>query len=296
MSLFNELKRRNVFRVTAAYVIVSWMLLQVSDTLVPALHLPGWFHSGVAFLLIMGLPVAIIFAWAFELTPEGLKKEKEVDRSHSIARKTGRKLDFAIIAVLSAALIILAGRTWFEGDNIAPQTASGPDTSVTVKPLVIMMDSHHPKRVYDEETIASGGTNADVVSDILLDLPIRRQKEVVGPDWHRDEEILGFEPDLIIIHYSAFRQEDSTGPRLRLRLLIEFFADTDTRFLIYSRGDEAWLEGAIGELLAELDQEHPGLLERVHVFGLPDHGEPKWRDPTTAGSLKLLTKTILATD
>jgi len=55
-----------------AYLIVAWLLLQVSDTLVPALHLPDWFHSGVAFVLILGFPVSIIFTWAFELTPDGL--------------------------------------------------------------------------------------------------------------------------------------------------------------------------------------------------------------------------------
>ena len=88
MSLFNQLKRRNVFKVTAAYIIVAWLLLQVSDTLVPALHLPDWFHSGVAFMLILGFPVTIIFAWAFELTPDGLKREHEVDRSQSITHET----------------------------------------------------------------------------------------------------------------------------------------------------------------------------------------------------------------
>jgi len=159
-----------------------------------------------------------------------------------------------------------------------------------------MMDSHYPKRVYDDETAAAEGTNADVVSDILLDLPIRRQEEAVGPDWHRDDEILGFRPDLIIIHYSAFRQENSSGPRQRLRLLIEFFADSDTRFLIYSRRDEAQLQGAVEELLTELDRQHPGLLERIHVFGLLNYGEPKWLDPTTAASLKLRVKMILAID
>jgi len=78
--------------------------LQVSDTLVPALHLPDWFHSGVAFVLILGFPVAIIFAWAFELTPEGLKKEKDVDRSESITHITSRKLDFVVIGLLVVAL------------------------------------------------------------------------------------------------------------------------------------------------------------------------------------------------
>ena len=75
MSLFKELKRRNVFKVAVAYVIVAWLLLQVSDTLAPALHLPEWFHSGVAFILIIGFPIAVIIAWAFEMTPEGIRRE-----------------------------------------------------------------------------------------------------------------------------------------------------------------------------------------------------------------------------
>jgi adenylate cyclase len=104
MSFFNELKRRNVFKVAAAYIIVGWLLLQVSDTLVPALHLPEWFHSGVAFLLIIGFPLALIFAWAFEMTPEGLKKEKDVDRSQSITQVTGQKLNHALIGMLVLAL------------------------------------------------------------------------------------------------------------------------------------------------------------------------------------------------
>jgi TolB-like protein/Flp pilus assembly protein TadD len=104
LQIFKELKRRNVFRVAVAYVIVGWLLLQVSDTLVPALHLPQWFQSGVALLLILGLPIALIFAWAFEITPDGLKREHELDRSQSITHHTGRKLDFAIFGVLVLAL------------------------------------------------------------------------------------------------------------------------------------------------------------------------------------------------
>ena len=104
MSFFTELRRRNVLRVGIAYAVVAWLLLQVSDTLVPALHLPEWFHSGIAFLLILGFPIALIFAWAYELTPEGLKKEKEVDQSQSITHVTGRKLDYIIIGVLVLAL------------------------------------------------------------------------------------------------------------------------------------------------------------------------------------------------
>ena len=108
LSLFNELKRRNVFKVTIAYIIVAWLLLQVSDTLVPALHLPDWFLSGVAFLLILGFPVSIIFAWAFELTPEGIKREREIERAESITRVTGRKLEIIITGLLVLALAFFA--------------------------------------------------------------------------------------------------------------------------------------------------------------------------------------------
>jgi TolB-like protein/Tfp pilus assembly protein PilF len=97
-----------VFRVAAAYIIVGWLLLQVSDTLVPALHLPEWFHSGVAFILIIGFPLAMIFAWAFEMTPEGLKKERDVDRTKSITNVTGTKLNHTIIFLLVLAVAYLA--------------------------------------------------------------------------------------------------------------------------------------------------------------------------------------------
>ena len=104
MSLFAELKRRNVFRVGVAYVVLAWLLLQVGETLAPALHLPEWINSALAFFLILGFPLALFLAWAFELTPDGLKLEKEVDRDASITPVTGRKLDRTIIAMLVVAL------------------------------------------------------------------------------------------------------------------------------------------------------------------------------------------------
>ena len=104
MSFVEELKRRNVFRVAIAYVIIAWLILQVGDTLAPALHLPESVNTALAFFLILGFPVAIFLAWAYELTPEGLKKEKDVDRTKSITHVTGRKLDYFIIAVLVLAL------------------------------------------------------------------------------------------------------------------------------------------------------------------------------------------------
>jgi len=104
MSFVEELKRRNVFRVAIAYVIFAWLILQVGDTLGPALYLPQSINTALAFFLILGFPLAIFLTWAYELTPEGLKKEKDVDRTKSIAHVTGRKLDYVIIAVLILAL------------------------------------------------------------------------------------------------------------------------------------------------------------------------------------------------
>ncbi len=104
MQIIQELKRRNVFRVAAVYLIIAWLILQVGDTLAPALHLGDWINSALAFFLVLGFPIALVFAWAYEITPEGLKKEKDVDRSQSITQVTGRKFDRVIIVVLVLAL------------------------------------------------------------------------------------------------------------------------------------------------------------------------------------------------
>jgi TolB-like protein len=103
-SLFNELKRRNVIRVGLAYVVAGWLLLQIADVVLNNIEAPDWVFQAILLVVLLGFALALIFAWAYELTPEGLKKEKDVDRSESITHVTGRKLDFAIIGVLVIAL------------------------------------------------------------------------------------------------------------------------------------------------------------------------------------------------
>jgi len=138
MSLFNELKRRNVFRVAIAYAIASWLLIEVSSTTFPMLRLPEWGATMVTVLLLIGFPIALIFAWAFELTPEGIKKEKDVDRSESITHATGRKLDFAIIGVLAIAVGFLLADKFFLGES--PEKGVGEivstGQSIAVLPFV----------------------------------------------------------------------------------------------------------------------------------------------------------------
>jgi len=105
MSLFAELRRRNVFRVAAAYAVVGWLLVEVASVVLPTFDAPNWVMKVFTFLVILGFPLALVFAWAFELTPEGIKREAAVDRAESTARQTGRKLDFAIIGLLGIAVI-----------------------------------------------------------------------------------------------------------------------------------------------------------------------------------------------
>jgi hypothetical protein len=91
MSLYEELKRRNVVKAAVLYVVASWLILQVADILFAALELPSTWVRLVLAILILGFPLALIFSWVYEVTPEGLKREKDVDRSQSIASDTGRK-------------------------------------------------------------------------------------------------------------------------------------------------------------------------------------------------------------
>ena len=104
MSFIEELKRRNVVRVAIAYIIVAWLIAQVADLVLDNIAAPDWLMQTILLVLGLGLPLALFFAWAFELTPEGIKKEKDVDRTNSITNHTGRKLDYAIIGVLVVAL------------------------------------------------------------------------------------------------------------------------------------------------------------------------------------------------
>jgi TolB-like protein/Tfp pilus assembly protein PilF len=107
VTIITELSRRNVIRVGIAYAIASWVLLQIVDVIVPILELPEWSPKLIFVILAIGLVPALIFSWAFELTPEGIKKESEVDRSQSVVSETGRKLNFVIIATLVVAVTLL---------------------------------------------------------------------------------------------------------------------------------------------------------------------------------------------
>jgi TolB-like protein len=123
--LFAELKRRNVFRVGAAYLVVAWLLVEVSDTIFPRLGLPDWTVTFVIALLLLGLPVAVFLAWAFELTPEGVKRTEEVAVQESVTPQTGRAIDkLILVGMVVVVAVIVADRFVFKDSG--PATAA-PD-------------------------------------------------------------------------------------------------------------------------------------------------------------------------
>jgi len=136
VSLLAELRRRNVIRVAAAYVVLSWLILQMGDLLFDLMALPDWANRIVLVILVLGFPVAVILSWVFELTPEGVRRESQVDRSRSITRETGRRLDYVTLAALAlvVALVIVDRQTRPAREAPAPAAASASSFDSPVEP------------------------------------------------------------------------------------------------------------------------------------------------------------------
>ena len=156
MSLFNELKRRNVFRVGAAYVVASWLLIQVAETIFPLFSFDDTPARIVVIVLAIGFIPVLVFAWAFEMTPEGLKKEKDVDRSQSITPHTGKKLDRMIMAALTLALGYFA----FDKFVMTPQREAAQLASLEVQKTAAVQQAREQGRTealvksYGDKSIA----------------------------------------------------------------------------------------------------------------------------------------------
>jgi TolB-like protein/Tfp pilus assembly protein PilF len=141
---FGELKRRNVYKVAVAYAVVSWLLIQIATQVFPFFEIPNWAVRLVVLLLILGFPVALILSWAFEITPEGIKRESEVAPDKSVTRKTGRK----IVAITAALAVIAAGMFVFQlvrsKSTVATRqsevaTASaGPAAEISAKSIAVL--------------------------------------------------------------------------------------------------------------------------------------------------------------
>jgi len=147
-NLFQELKRRNVFRVAIAYLAIVWLILQVADVVFNNIAAPDWLMPALMFFMTVGFPVALLFAWAFELTPEGIKREHEVDRSASIAHETGKKLNRTIIVVLAIAVVYLLADKFLTHPESTPEMFT-VDKSVAVLPFVAMSSGENDEYFAD---------------------------------------------------------------------------------------------------------------------------------------------------
>jgi TolB-like protein/Tfp pilus assembly protein PilF len=142
-SIFAELKRRNVYRVGIAYVVASWLLLQVIDVVEPIIGMPAWVAKFALVLLAVGLPLVLVFSWAYEMTPEGLKREKDVDRSRSITGETGRRLDRLIVGILVAAVGLMAIDQYVlrDHEDLAPAEPLAGDPPVSEATEVVATEA-----------------------------------------------------------------------------------------------------------------------------------------------------------
>jgi len=134
MSMLAELRRRNVFRVGAAYAVVAWLLVQVADVVFPVFGAPDWALRTFIIVLLLGFPIAMLASWVFELTPDGVKREKDIDRTASVTRTTGRKLDRVIIVAL---VIALGYFIWERQARIEPTEPAAQATMESSTPEVV---------------------------------------------------------------------------------------------------------------------------------------------------------------
>ena len=273
-----RIRERKIVQAAIAYSAAGWALLQVLEFLSGTYGWPPAILRGAPVLLVAGLFIVIVLAWF-----HGERGQQRVTTAEA--------------SILAALLFIGLGGSVLVGRG-------GNKHEI---PLVMMMDSPAPERVYDVETAEFNGTNADVISDILLDLPIQRQKEAIGAGWHRDEDIRRFEPDLVIIHLSAFCPKAPCEEFLgRFRQFVEAFGESDTEFLVYSRGPDPWgatcaadrscerrLRTYVDSVFAGSYREYPTLERRIHVFGIRDYGEPRWHNPAVSSAFKLRVRRLL---
>ena len=181
MSFFDELKRRNVVRVGLAYGIAGWVFLQVADLVLENIEAPSWVIQALMLFVLLGFIAAVVIAWAYEITPEGIKKESEVDRSQSIVGHTGKKLDRIIIGFLILAVAVLlvdrsmlkepepfsqeaTVQTTGQGDEkkaLTPLIATASEPSIAVLPFADMSPNQDQ------------GYFSDGISEELLNLLVR---------------------------------------------------------------------------------------------------------------------------
>jgi TolB-like protein/Tfp pilus assembly protein PilF len=177
VSLFEELKRRNVFRIGIAYVVAGWLIAQVLDLAADAFNAPDWVMQMLIVALLIGLPVALFLAWAYELTPDGIRRETQVERNASITDRTGHKLDFAVIGLLAIAVpFLLLDRYVFPGRE-APSVDVVAETQPSI--AVLPFDNRSAR---EEDEYFVDGMHDDILNQLakIQSLKVISRTSVLG--------------------------------------------------------------------------------------------------------------------
>jgi len=217
---FDELKRRNVVRVAIAYLVFGWIVIQIAEALLPGFGAPDWVFKTLVLFLAIGFPFALLFAWAFELTPDGIKKTRDVNLAASVTASTGRKLDFVIIGAL---VIALGYFVWDRQQLIdAAKPAAETDTATP--------DAQSPS---DVQPVA-----ADTKRRSIAVLPFVNMSSDAEQEWFVDgltEELLNSlarTPDLLVAaRTSSFNYKDSDDdiPEIAKALGVEHILEGSVR-------------------------------------------------------------------
>jgi TolB-like protein len=166
-NFFAELKRRNVYKIAVAYAVVSWLLIQAASILLPTFEAPAWVMKVLVLVIIFGFPVALIVSWAFEITPEGIKLESEIEPSQSVTRRTGRK----IVAVTIALAVVAAGLLVYQLVRSKSTVTPRPSEAATVPVGVSSPIPEKSIAVLPFENLSSDKDNAyfaDGIQDEIL--------------------------------------------------------------------------------------------------------------------------------
>lgn len=167
MSFFKELKRRNVFRVAIAYLISAWIVVQVADLILTSIEAPSWVMKVLLMLMALGFIIALVISWAYEITPEGIKRESEVVRDESITSITAKKLDVITIVAVFILVVLLLASNYYQKPQLPPETiriSEQNGNSIAVLPFI------------DLSQKGDEGYFADGISEEILNVLVRIPK------------------------------------------------------------------------------------------------------------------------
>src|SRR6266496_5960473 len=152
-NFFSELKRRNVYKVAIAYAVVAWLVIQAASIFLPAFNAPQWAMQIVILILVVGFPIALVFSWAFEITPEGIKLESEIEADQSITHHTGRKIVALtiVLAVIATGLLIFQFVRARSTSTLSTNASSITNKSIAALPFDNL--SGDPQNAYFSEGV-----------------------------------------------------------------------------------------------------------------------------------------------